>query len=71
MTLAVSARQLASQTALAAIVASGSMQLNLTQGAQNALSTLDAWDAVQGYQAPANPGDLATSVLEGAVFTSS
>ena len=69
MTLAVSARQLASQTALAAIVSSGSMQLNLTQGAQNALSTLDAWDAVQGYQAPSNPGDLATSVMNGVEFS--
>lgn len=65
MNLANSARSIATQTALAAIVSSGTTEITITQGAQSALSTLDAWDPVQGYQTPNNPGNLATIVMNG------
>lgn len=68
LTLANSARTIASNAAVAAPLATGTVQVSLTQSAQTAFQSLLAWDAVQGYQAPPDPGAVATTMMEGATI---
>lgn len=63
--LSLSAYQTATSAALAAKISTGTITLTLNQGAQNALSTLGAWDAVQNYSTPSNPSSLANVLMEG------
>lgn len=63
--LSQSAKQLSVNASLAAMVATGSSTINVTSGAQMALTTLDAWDSTLGYNAPSSPGQLVTTVLQG------
>jgi hypothetical protein len=63
--LSISARSTAANAQLAAPISTGTLNISLSQNAQNALETLSAWDPVQGYQAPDNPGALASTLLEG------
>ena len=67
--IAIGARQVSSSAALASTTATGTIALSLTQSAQTALTTLLAWDPVQGYQVPQNPGQLLTTLIEGASLT--
>lgn len=69
LNLSRSAYDLAVNCALAAVVSTGTGNITLTSGAQDALNTLDAWDSVQGYTTPSNPGALATAVMEGVTVT--
>ena len=66
--LAISARQTASNSALAAPLSTGMTTLSFTPSAQAALTSLVAWDAVQGYQAPPNPAQAAYALLTGVSF---
>lgn len=66
LNLSISARQVASSASLYAQLSNGIINLTLTQAAQTALATLLVWDPVQGYQTPANPGALATTLIGGA-----
>jgi len=65
LNLSQSAQVIATNCAMSAIVADGNITVTIDAGAQRALSTLDAWDPVQGYQTPSNPGQLATIVMQG------
>lgn len=70
LTLAAGARAVAQSATLAApIRQSGTSSLTLTKAAQTSLSALLAWDAVQGYATPANPGAQATILTQGATVT--
>lgn len=64
--LSLSARQVSSSAALIASIATGTTNIIiLTQSALTALFTLQAWDPVQGYQAPTNPSQLMNTVIGG------
>lgn len=65
LNLSISAQQIAVNTALAAIVSTGTLGITITVSAQNALNALVTWDPVQGYQVPANVGQLATTLMQG------
>lgn len=69
LNLSRSAYDIAVNCALTAVVSTGTGNITLTTGASGALSTLDAWDYVQGYLPPSDPGALATTVMEGAMVT--
>ena len=60
-----SAHVISVNCSMAAIVATGTRTITVDVGAQQALTTLDAWDAVQGYQAPSHPDQLANTVMGG------
>ncbi|MFX4302970.1 hypothetical protein ACOJUR_12060 [Alicyclobacillus tolerans] len=67
LSLAINARRLAVNAGLAATVTTGTDSLSISQSAQTALSTLIAWDPVQGYQTPSNYAQLATVLMNGVV----
>lgn len=69
MTLSISANQTSSSASLTAQLSTGTLNISLTQAAQNALTTLQSWDPVQGYQTPTNPSQLAYIVLQGVSFS--
>ncbi|MCL6442472.1 MAG: hypothetical protein K6T83_03235 [Alicyclobacillus sp.] len=68
LNLAISARQVASSASLQAPLSTGNIDIVFTPAAQNALNTLLAWDPVQGYQIPKDPGQLATALVQGATL---
>jgi hypothetical protein len=67
LTLSNAARRLSVNARLASVVTTGSQTFNVPQSAQNALSTLSAWDAAQGYAAPPNYAALANALMNGVV----
>ena len=69
LTIAIGARQVSNSASLASTTATGAITLSLTQAAQTALTTLLAWDPVQGYSVPPNPGQLLTTLIEGGSLT--
>jgi hypothetical protein len=68
LNLAISARQVASYTALSAPISTGVTNLSFIPSAQTALTSLLMWDAVQGYQAPPNPVQAVYTLLMGVGF---
>lgn len=65
LNLSVASRQLAQNALLAAPLTAGTVSIRMSQTAQTALLALSAWDAVQGYAAPPNPGAVATLLTGG------
>jgi len=68
LNLSRTAQVISVNSAMAAIVADGGMNVAINVAAQNALNTLDAWDAVQGYQTPSYPDQLANTLMGGVSF---
>ncbi len=70
LALATSAHAMAYSASFAATTnPTGTSQVTLDQAAQNALNLLSAWDAVQGYPPPKNPGQLAYVMMNGVSVT--
>lgn len=56
---------ISNQCALASIGAAGTQTITMGIAASNAFSTLQAWDAVQGYDAPSSPDVLGMTMVVG------
>jgi len=65
LNLSHSAQVIATNCSMSAIVADGSTTVTIDVSAQQALSTLDAWDPVQGYYTPNAPDQPANTLMNG------